>query len=164
MEQINRKISELYKKYGYIIHGRCISILKDDAEAQDALQNVFLILLKQYDTIKDKEKIVPWLFTAATNYCFNRLRDKKKYHKDIEMDSLPVENIIEKKTSDSQLINLLVNTQDKKVRDIVYYTHIEKLDQQEIGKITGQSPATIRRYLRRFEESCRKMSSRLEGD
>jgi len=158
---MNNKVSELYKKYGYIIHGRCVSILKNEDEAHDALQTVFLKLLEHYDSIKDKAKLVPWLYSTATNYCFNRLREKRRIVQDLEPDSLMVENRIENNLSDKQLINILINTQDKKVRDIVYYTHIEKLDQKEIGKITGYSPATIRRYLRHFEQSCRKLSYRL---
>jgi DNA-directed RNA polymerase specialized sigma24 family protein len=47
------------------------------------------------------------------------------------------------------------------VKDAVYYTYIEELDQREIGKITGQSPATIRRNLKKFNNNLPAIRKRL---
>ena len=54
---------------------------------------------------------------------------------------------------DKLVIQKILSTHNKKVQDAVYYTYIERLNQKEIQKITGQSPATIRRNLNHFKKS-----------
>jgi DNA-directed RNA polymerase specialized sigma24 family protein len=60
-----------------------------------------------------------------------------------------------------ELIRLIFQNQGKKVRDAVYFTYVEGFDQQEIRRLTGQSPATIRRNLHRFKKSLSSIKKRL---
>jgi RNA polymerase sigma-70 factor (ECF subfamily) len=156
------KSKELYERYGFLIYGRCLRILGSEDDARDALQEVFMLLVTHYDKIKDKEKVVPWLYTTAKNYCFNIIRFRKKFtHPDI-LDSIPSkETDCETALDTRQILTALLRGHGTKVRDAVYYTYIEKLDQVSIQKLTGQSPATIRRNLKRFKESVHKTSKRL---
>jgi RNA polymerase sigma-70 factor (ECF subfamily) len=156
------EIKALYEQYGYAIYGRCMRILQDRDDARDAMQAVFLKLIEQEHLINDKEKIVPWIFTVATNYCFNSLRYSKKFNRNVEPDDFGTDDSSEKRQENCQLIGMLMNTQDRKTREAVYYTYVEELEQSEIQKVTGQSPATIRRRLARFKEYCRKSRKRLE--
>jgi RNA polymerase sigma-70 factor (ECF subfamily) len=156
----NSTIKELYEKYGYVIYGRCRRILGDGDEARDALQAVFLKLIENQEVIRQPERIVSWIFTAASNHCFNILRSRKKFNLAVEPDTLDGSDHFEKRHSARQIINLLLENQDRKTQQAVYYTHVENLDQKEIQKLTGQSPATIRRNLRKFEEYCRKNKAR----
>jgi RNA polymerase sigma-70 factor (ECF subfamily) len=147
------KITELYKKYGFMILGRCQHLLGSEDEAKDAMQVVFMQLLKHYDSIRDKAQVVPWIFNTARNHCFNVLRSRKRF-----IDGIPVEDIeyidtFEERMGRKQLITLIMNQMDKNVRDAVYYTYIEELDQKDIQKLIGQSPATIRRNLKRFKDA-----------
>jgi len=50
---------------------------------------------------------------------------------------------------------------NKKIQDAVYYTYVEELNQNEIQRITAQSPATIRRNLNRFKNSMKNIKKRL---
>jgi DNA-directed RNA polymerase specialized sigma24 family protein len=54
--------------------------------------------------------------------------------------------------SKRQILSMILGRVTKKVRDAVHYTYIEELSQREITKLTGQSPATIRRNLQKFRE------------
>jgi RNA polymerase sigma-70 factor, ECF subfamily len=155
------EIDTLYKTYGFIIYGRCIRILHDKEDARDAMQVVFMKLIQAYGSIHDKQKVVPWIFRTAQNHCFNCIRNRKKYTNEINPDDM-------RDTSDDQelmvkkdLIARVMHHFTGKVRDAVYYTYIEEFDQREIQKITGQSPATVRRNLKRFRESLPSILKRL---
>lgn len=146
------EIQQLYKKYGFMVHGRCQSILGSSEDAADATQVVFMQLIDHYDSIRDKSQVVTWIFRAARNYCFNLLRNNKKFIDAIPADEVAQVDELDEHLGKSQILSIIMGRISKKIRDAVHYTYIEELDQIEIGKLTGQSPATIRRNLKRFEE------------
>ena len=156
------EIDRLYRAYGFIIYGRCIRLLGSRDEARDAMQAVFMKLLQAYDSILDKEKVVPWIFRAAQNHCFNLLRDRKKFARGVEPDALPdVSSAGHDSIAKKDIINRVMDGFGKNIRDAVYYTYVEEFDQREIHKLTGQSPATVRRNLKKFRDSLPAALKRL---
>jgi RNA polymerase sigma-70 factor, ECF subfamily len=154
-------IQELYEKYGFLIYGRCLRILGTKEDAQDAMQTVFMQLLKNYDKIRKADRIVPWIFITAKNLCFNILRDRRKFSGSTTEEHIPHNDRFDDRYGAQEMINLILEQHDPKVRDAVYYTHIENLKQEEIRKVTGQSPATIRRNLQRFKKSIPHLKKKL---
>ena len=155
------EVKALYEKYGFLIYGRCIRILCSSDEAQDAFHDIFLKLMRKYPEFKSKEHIIPWIFTVSKNHCFNILRQKKRYVREIEVDELQAAGSLEKDIDTKEIVNSVLRVHGKKVQDAVYYTYVERLTQEEIGVITGQSPATIRRNLKRFKERLPYLQKRL---
>jgi RNA polymerase sigma-70 factor (ECF subfamily) len=152
----------LYRQYGFLINRICLKILGSPEDARDALQTVFLKLLEQFETIHDKEKVVPWIFTAAKNHCYNVLRYNKKFSNSQEGDETAAKgDSSDELVSAKEIIRLAFRDHSSKVRDAVYFTYAEEFDQREIRKLTGQSPATIRRNLKRFKESLPSIRKRL---
>jgi RNA polymerase sigma-70 factor (ECF subfamily) len=152
---------ELYEKYGFLIYRTCVHILHSEDDAKDALQTVFLKLLECHGSIKDPERVVPWIFNAAKNHCFNFLRYQKKFNHAAEVQDIEYADRFDERTGDKEIIRLIFKNQGKKVRDAVYFTYIEGFDQREIRRLTGQSPATIRRNLHRFKKSISSIKKRL---
>jgi RNA polymerase sigma factor (sigma-70 family) len=151
MDDVSAK--RLYEQYGFLIYRTCLRILHSEDDAKDALQSVFVKLLESYGAINDPGKVVPWIFSAAKNHCFNILRSRKKFAQAVEMDELPSSEDCGKVIESRDIIRLIFKNQAKKVRDAAYYTYVEHFDQREIKKLTGQSPATIRRNLAKFKKS-----------
>jgi RNA polymerase sigma factor (sigma-70 family) len=162
MDQDKELARQLYEQYGFLVYRICLRILGSHDDARDALQTVFLKLLEHYATVTDKERIVPWIFTAAKNHCYNVLRFSKKFAGAVDADATPGSDRFDERLAAQELVRLAFINHNKGVRDAVYYTYAEELDQQEIGKLTGQSPATIRRNLKRFRESVPSIRARLE--
>jgi RNA polymerase sigma-70 factor (ECF subfamily) len=162
MDSENQLAKRLYEQYGFLIHRTCMRILRSDDDARDAVQGVFLKLLSQYPSIRNTEKVVPWIFNTAKNHCFNLLRYNKKFMGSLEADEASSIDGFDEKISAHELIRLVFRNFGKKVRDAVYYTYVEQFDQREIQKLTGQSPATIRRNLKRFKDSLPSIRKRLE--
>jgi RNA polymerase sigma factor (sigma-70 family) len=154
--------NDLYKQYGFIIYRTCLKILLSEEEAKDALHTVFMKLMEQYDRIRDKERVVPWIFNAAKNHCYNVLRYNKKFIGSVEADTTAGRDRVDDQVADKELVRLAFCNQKKEVRDAVYYTYAEEFDQEEIRKVTGQSPATIRRNLKKFRDSIPWIKKRLE--
>jgi len=143
------EVQGLYEQYGFVIYGRCLRILHDEEDARDAMQSVFLKLLEHCGRIRDRKSVVTWIYSAATNHCFN-VRRSRKGREGIDADTVAGADPNERMEARS-MVRLLLDIPDRRVRDAAYYTFVEQLDQREIGVVTGQSPATVRRNLARFK-------------
>ncbi len=155
------RVKELYEKYGFVIYGRCIRILGSKDDAKDAMHEVFLKLLNNINRFSDKAHIIPWIYTVSRNHCFNILRGRKKFVPLSGFDRLASGQDTENDLTGRMLIQQVLSMHNKRVQEAVYFTYIEKLNQKEIQKITGQSPATIRRNLNRFKKSIPHLKKRL---
>ncbi len=66
-------IEAFYERYGPMVLRRCRHLLRDDAKAEDALQDVFVALLRHEDRLHD-EAPSALLLGVATNFCLTRMR------------------------------------------------------------------------------------------
>jgi RNA polymerase sigma-70 factor (ECF subfamily) len=154
-------VKDLYERFGFVIFSRCRHILRNTEDSRDAMHEVFMKFVEQYETIRDKEKLVPWLYSASTNYCFNVLRKKKRFSSEVTAEDTQSPSDTEHELSTRQIIKAALDFHDRKVREAVYYTYVEKLTQEEIQQVTGMSAATTRRHLRKFEQSLPNIRKRL---
>ena len=156
------RVKELYEKYGFLIYGRCMRILCSEQDAKDAMQEIFIKLIDNINKFEDREHIIPWIYTVSKNHCFNILRQRKKMVSIDSVEDIKNGHEEERAFSDKQLIGKILGLHNKRIQEAVYYTYIEELNQNEIQKLTGQSPATVRRNLKKFKESLPHIKKRLE--
>jgi DNA-directed RNA polymerase specialized sigma24 family protein len=89
------------------------------------------------------------------------VRFTKKFRGSVDADTTAGKDRFDESIADKELVRLAFLNHKKEVRDAVYYTYAEEFDQEEIRKVTGQSPATIRRNLKKFRESVPGIRKRL---
>ncbi len=155
------RVKELYEKYGFLVYGRCRRILGSEQDAWDALHEVFVKLMENYETLREKDRVVAWIFKAATNHCFNVLRSRKRFADEGGCDDAASGENLDEKLTARDLVAFVLRCHSARVREAVYYSYVEEMDQAAIQKLTGQSPATIRRNLRRFKDSLPAIRKRL---
>lgn len=65
----------LLQRYTLLLLGVCMKYLKDETEARDCVQQIFLKVLTEAPKYKI-EYFKSWLYMVAKNHCLMRLRDK----------------------------------------------------------------------------------------
>jgi RNA polymerase sigma-70 factor (ECF subfamily) len=70
-----------YLRYGPMVLRRCRTLLRDPAKAEDAMQDVFVSLIRSEDRLRD-EAPGALLLRVATNVCLNRLRGERRRPED----------------------------------------------------------------------------------
>lgn len=70
-------IEELVNRYGPMVLRRCRRLLRDEDEAIDACQDVFVRLIENGDRL-DARHPSSLLYRMATNLCLNRIRDRRR--------------------------------------------------------------------------------------
>ena len=74
-----------YLRYGPMVLRRCRTLLRDPAKAEDAMQDVFVSLIRNEDRLRD-EAPGALLLRVATNVCLNRLRGERRHPEDAHED------------------------------------------------------------------------------
>src|SRR5947207_42585 len=68
-------IGRLYRSHGHIVLRRARSLLGSEADAQEALQEVFASLLREPAAVE--RNATGWLYQATTHYCLNLIRNRR---------------------------------------------------------------------------------------
>jgi len=71
--------AELVEKYKQPVMNFIYRTLRDEAEAEDLAQNVFLQIYKSRRRYRQTAKFSTWLFTIARNLCLNELRRRSRH-------------------------------------------------------------------------------------
>lgn len=70
-------VEALYRRYGPMVLRRCRAIVGDEDESLDALQDVFVQVLRRRQTLRD-DYPSSLLYRIATNVSLNRLRSRRR--------------------------------------------------------------------------------------
>ena len=71
--------AELVEKYKQPVMNFIYRSLRDETEAEDLAQNVFLQVYKSRSRYRQTAKFSTWLFTIARNLCLNELRRRSRH-------------------------------------------------------------------------------------
>src|SRR5580692_6300312 len=71
--------AQLVEKYKQPVMNFVYRSLRDETEAEDLAQNVFLQVFKSRARYKQTAKFSTWLFTIARNLCLNEIRRRSRH-------------------------------------------------------------------------------------
>ncbi|MGD9202824.1 MAG: RNA polymerase sigma factor [Chitinispirillia bacterium] len=158
--EIKKEIEDIYNKYASLVHNRCRRILKSEDEAWDVTQEVFMKLMKSFNSIRNKQALLAWLIRTSTNRSISQLRRKQGVLFDESLHAEPESSETnERKTLNRAVISKLFKPWDKKTIEIIIYAYIDGYTQEEISEIMGMGQSTIRKYLTRFKRKSQEWKS-----
>lgn len=138
-----KRIAYWYEQYKVGLYRFSLSILKNEAQAEDVLQEVFLRLLSgRYTPEPGKEQA--YLYRAARNICYDQLRKQNR-------------NVVELDTGYGireryEYIDLITQLSAKE-QEIVTLKIAGGLSHREIGKVMGiTEQAAKKRYQRAIDK------------
>ena len=87
----------LYDRHVRPVYWQAYSVLKDDREAEDATQDVFVTTWNKIRTITlVDESVLPWLLVTARYTALNAQRSRRRRRADDELDDrLPADSAVE---------------------------------------------------------------------
>lgn len=66
--------NDLYARYCHKVYRKCMSFIKDETQATDLTQDIFLRLLLKINSFKQQSKFSTWLYAITYNYCTDQVR------------------------------------------------------------------------------------------
>ena len=129
------------------------SILKNEEDAKDAVQEAIYNAYKKLETLKDKRKFKSWIYKIVTNTSFEILRNKKNYI-DIEQENIPAEKI----DIDTNLtLWKAVQGLEQPYRTTITLFYYEDMSIKEISEITGSKVDAIKKQLSRGRDKIKEV-------
>jgi RNA polymerase sigma-70 factor (ECF subfamily) len=157
-------LAELYEKHAAAVYGRCRYLLKDDAEAKDALQDVFVKVLHALPEFRAAASPSTWILRIATHHCLNLLRARKALWRE-QLRMVQAGRRQETESPDRrELVRLLLAAAPEEAQEVAVLYFVDELTQAEIGQELGRSLPTVRKRLREFLDRAREvLGIELEG-
>lgn len=147
--------NQLFERYGHLVYGVCLNLLKNTEAAKDATQQIFIKLLddlKRFTITHFK----PWLFRVARNHCFMQLRsaapDTYALSPDEEADrfDMEFEDETHQKIEDERLLNGLEEAMkelNEEQRACINLFYLEKLTYSEISARLGCTLMQVKSHI-----------------
>lgn len=146
-------IPALYRRYGDLVLGRCRTILRNDADAQDAMQEVFLKVHRFSESFRGESSPSTFLYRVTTTTCLNRIRSRKRRPEDPveELPTLPSTDSVLDTLALRELLESLLNQGDPKTRECLVYHYVDGMTHDEVGEMVGLSGAAVRKRIAAFK-------------
>ncbi len=146
-------IEDYYKRYGPMVLRRCRQLLKDEEKAKDAMQEVFVKLLKHKARLKDQYPS-SLLFRISTNTCLNIIRDERAHpsvSKQEILAGIASFDESEERTVIRDLLDRLFRKEKPSTREIAVMHFVDGMTLQEVGTEIGLSLSGVRKRIREFQ-------------
>src|SRR6476661_4694283 len=144
-------IGILLERYTLLLLGVCMKYLKDENEARDCVQQIFLKVLTEVSKYKI-DFFKSWLYMVAKNHCLMRLRDKgSKGAKELNdnyaagEDADRQELIAHEQTYD--LLEEALNDLNEEQKQCVILFYLKKNSYTQISEKTGYSLMQVKSYI-----------------
>jgi RNA polymerase sigma factor (sigma-70 family) len=149
----NEWLGILLQRYTLLLLGVCMKYLKNEEEAKDSVQQVFLKVIQELHKYK-VEYFKSWLYMVAKNHCLMRLREKQgKITTEISdrITAQPGEETDRLELMQNDLTLDLMNEAlaelNPEQRQCVTLFYLQKKSYQEISETTGYSMLQVKSYI-----------------
>ncbi len=139
---------------------RCRQILKDEGRAEDAMQDVFVELLRRENELRDQAPS-SLLYRIATNTCLNRLRSRKRRPEEANDDLLGrIATADETEVSAArQLLTRLFGGEPESSRTIAVLHLVDGLTLEEVAHEVQLSVSGVRKRLRKLRSQIVELAA-----
>ncbi len=151
--------SKLYEAYAPMVYRRCLFLLKDDEEAKDMLQNVFLRIYERLESL-DLTQPSSLLWNTATRLCLNRIRDKKRRGLDVDTSDLLLSIACAEDDEGAEARGILArifSKEQESTRTIATLHFVDGMTLEETAETVGLSVSGVRKRLRTLQAKIKNL-------
>lgn len=153
MSARNDQVEAWYRKFGPLIYVRCRQLLRDDALAQDATQEIFLRLMR-CERLPDDRAAAAWIQSVTRNHCFNQIRDRGR--RAVPTDQLPehATGDLETELDQRRFAQQLFDRAPFPARESAALYYLQGVSQDEVARRVGVSRRTVSARMNDFTRRC----------
>ena len=152
-------VDELYRRYGPMVIRRCTQLLRDEDQALDAAQDVFVRLMERRDRLKD-DYPSSLLYRMATNLCLNRIRDAKRWKTTADpdlLDQIADWDDTEGRTEALSVLDRLFGRERESTRMMAVLHYVDGMTLEQVANEVSMSVSGVRKRLRGLRASLQQL-------
>ena len=159
----NEWLGMLLQRYTLLLLGVCMKYLKNEEEAKDAVQQVFLKVIQELPKYK-VEFFKSWLYMVAKNHCLMKLRNKtgkmtveisERIHATPHDES--DRNTLVQNDHTLELMEHSIKELNAEQQQCVTLFYLEKKSYQEVSEQTGYSMLQVKSYIQNGKRNLKNL-------
>jgi RNA polymerase sigma-70 factor (ECF subfamily) len=174
-------IEALFDRYHGKVVGLAMSILRNNSDAEEAAQDVFLTVVRKADRFQGNSALSSWIYRICVNTCLMRLRKSRRTETVPIEEFLPVftkegahaspvkdwSKEVERRMFDKELgqvIRQFTDELSEKYRVVFVLSDVEGLTNEETAQVLGLTIPAVKSRLHRARLYLRERLSRYLRD
>lgn len=168
--QSNEYYQQLYSRYAPKVFAKCIALLKNEAAAKDAMQDIFIKIFIKLSSFKGTARFSTWVYSITYNYCIDVIRKRKKYatvftehleNLELHSEEIPDNSLLEIRVERLKIILDKIPAKDKAILLMKYQ---QEMPIKEIAAILNKSESATKMQLKRAKLKTLKVHQALYKD
>lgn len=156
--QREANVEQMYARYGAVIYSRARNLLRNEADAEDATQDIFLRVFARQGSVPADEVLLPWMHRICTNYCLNLLRNKKSRNRDVSVlyrDTERFDETVERRNYAEALFSRMKHH----VAVVAKGCYVDEDEQQVVAERLNISRRTVNTRLKEFSDTAKQLAA-----
>ena len=162
-----KEIEKIYNEGYRAVYWTAMSLLRNEADAEDVVQDTFVSFIESYGNIEDTSKVIALLKKIAANKSLNRLKSVRTENVDEEVmetietvpeDFLP-DSLVESAEMRRIIMDIIDRTLSEDVRITIILFYFNEMSTQEIAEALGILQGTV---LWRLSYARKKIKKEVE--
>ncbi len=159
-------LMEIYDEYYRPVRRFILNTVRNEWVADDLVQETFIKINNNLETVRDASKLKSWIFRIAYNNCQDFFRSRGKSS---SLDNEEIQEIPEETSSPAvpatqkaleqfqmrQCVFGLVNHLPEPLRSVIILSDVDEFSQQEIADIIGITVANVKTRLHRARKKLK---------
>ena len=156
----------LFEQYKNLVYKTAYLMLGESAEAEDALQEIFLQVYKSLSGFDpSKAAFTTWLYRVTFNYCLNHRRKKRPFTLPLEDMSLALTSEFPgSQLADEEILQQAIGKLTDRQRAVVILRYFWDLPYAEIAQILDVPLGTVKSRIDLALKTLRKVLKESEPD
>ena len=163
----NQWLGIVLQRYTMLLFGVCMKYLKNEDDAKDSVQQVFLKAIAELHKYK-VDYFKSWIYMVAKNHCLMKLRDRQgktaavlnEQTMLLEDDPLSKQAYLDKdKMLDA--MTLAIEELNEEQKQCVTLFYLDKKSYTQIADTTGYSMMQVKSYIQNGKRNLKKEVERL---
>jgi RNA polymerase sigma factor (sigma-70 family) len=162
----NEWLGALLRRYTLLLLGVCMKYLKNEEEAKDSVQQVFLKVIQELHKYR-VEFFKSWLYMVAKNHCLMKLREKQgKFTVEmtdrhtVQQDSETDLQELWQNDNKLDLMEAALKELNPEQQQCVTLFFLQKKSYQEVSEITGYSMLQVKSYIQNGKRNLKILIER----
>ena len=153
---MNPEFERIYRDNSKYVYNVALGMLKNNAEAEDIMQNVFIKLFDNYNAFRGDSDIKTYLYRMTVNKCLDLFRLQKIRINKLEHIELPEF----KPVGPNYELEAMLERLEPNVKAAVLLSEIGGFSYKEIAGIMGINLGTVKSRIHRGINKLRKLAGK----
>jgi RNA polymerase sigma-70 factor (ECF subfamily) len=149
---------EVYDRFSKMVYNKCYSFVRNEDEAKDLTQDIFLKLYTKIDSFKGNAKFSTWLYSFTYNYCINYVtRNKNKKYEQRYSTFYEYEHIEDDAKHDTidnfnEKFNYALSQISPQEKSILILKYQENISVKKLEELLGIKSSAVKMRVKRARE------------